>query len=80
MGSASPAFLIFNTKIHTVLNACADYAMINVQTGSCVGGLLSTSYRREEDDRMSDYEIIMIFLTILTLLFLAMSFVSNRKS
>ena len=29
---------------------------------------------------MSDYEIIMIFLTILTLLFLAMSFVSNRKS
>lgn len=29
---------------------------------------------------MSDYEIIMIFLTILTLLFLAMGFVSNRKS
>ena len=29
---------------------------------------------------MSDYEIIMIFLMILTLLFLAMSFVSNRKS
>ena len=29
---------------------------------------------------MSDYEIIMVFLTILTLLFLAMSFVSNRKS
>ena len=53
---------------------------LNMQTGSCVGGLLSTSYRREEDDHMSDYEIIMVFLTILTLLFLAMSFVSNRKS
>ena len=29
---------------------------------------------------LSDYEIIMIFLTIITLLFLAMSFVSNHKS
>ncbi len=54
--------------------------MIAPQADSCVGGLLSTSYRREEDDRMSDYEIIMIFLTILSLLFLAMGFVSNRKS
>ena len=39
--------------------------------GRCVGGLLSTRYRREEDDHMSDYEIVMIVLTLLIVVFTA---------
>ena len=53
------------------LSSRKEYVIILVWADECCRWYLPRLYKSAGGDRMSDYEMIMIFLTILTLLYMA---------